>query len=101
MVSWQTSDTRQRRLTEIFALGISSLPTHVLVHSRPHTEEVGIALLDGEGRGNGQYCWQRQQPREAHRVFVQKVRRPSSAMISLNVGPGTARRKEMPSTCRC
>jgi hypothetical protein len=67
----------ERRLTKIFALGIPTLPAHVLVHAGPHAEEVCIAALDGQGGGDGEDCsGQGEQPGEAHRGFCLGVERP-------------------------
>jgi hypothetical protein len=47
-------DSSSERLTKIFALGITTFPTHVLVHGGPYAVEVCIAALDGQGGGDGQ-----------------------------------------------
>ncbi len=50
----EARDSSSERLTKIFALGITTFPTHVLVHGGPYAVEVCIAALDGQGGGDGQ-----------------------------------------------
>ena len=42
--------------TKVFIDRISPPPTHVLVHVRANTEEIGISLFDGYGRSSRQDC---------------------------------------------
>jgi hypothetical protein len=65
------------QLTKIFPLGITSFPAHILMHLRPDAEKIGIAFLDRHGRDDREHGRKREEPSEAHRVWVNGEGQPN------------------------